>query len=825
MVPKDRTCGKDPSAAILRDLAQKVAQLPEDVRDRILPDIERLHNCIDRTEQALAESERLRLESDERFRVLADNCPLLIWMSDSQGGSLYINQTYREFIGITLEELHNFDWHAIFHPDDAPEYLAAFQRAVRERKEFHGDARVRGLDGAWLWITSSAVPRFSSDGMYLGHIGNSMDIDRLKRSEQALRESEQNYRNLFNTMLQGVFYQDADGTVIWMNPAAEHILGKTKTEFLGHTSASVENDTLREDGSPFPGLEHPSMIALRTGQTVRDMPMQVYNPRKQSYRWIMISAVPVFRDGDQAPHQVLTVFDDITERKQAEEEVLLSKAKMDAALASTPDAVFVSDADGHFVEFNDAFATFHRFGNKDECSKTFTDYPEILEVFDTDGTPAPLEMWAVPRALRGETARNAEYRLQRKDTGERWIGSYSFSPIRDAHGTIVGSIVAARDITERKQAEEELRQSRERERARAAELEALMDAVPALIWISRDPECREITGNRYGHEFFRMGPGGNVSKTNSPEDLPAHKAMKDGQPIPPSELPMQVAARTGKPARDYTVDFVFEDGEAYHLLGNVNPILDVDGKPSGAIGAFLDITRLRQLELEEQEQANQMEIQRRLLDYREQERQVLARDLHDGPVQNMSSLLFNIQILKETVSDPASLAELDQIAQGLKSSIQTLRSLISELRPPSILRFGLAKALKFQLDDFRESHPEIDLDMSQIADESGLSEQARLALYRITKEAVTNIAKHAGATKIVVRLACTDRQVLLDIRDNGKGFALPNDLVDYSTQGHYGLIGMIERAEGIGGTFRIATRPDCGTTITVTAPVRKSDSP
>ncbi len=944
MASIDPASEMDQCNLILNDLVRKTACLSNVDRERILPNIERLRDSLDHLGQAFHERERLRQENDERFQILADSCPLLIWMSDAQGSNLYINQTYRELIGISLEEARTYNWKSIFHPDDAPEYLDAFRQAVRERKEFSGEARVRRADAAWLWIKSYAAPCFSSDGAYLGHVGNSMDINPLKLFEQALRESEQKYRNLFETMLQGVVYRDVDGTITWINPAAEDILGKAKAELIGQSSVSHEKNTFREDGSPFPAVEYPSMVALRTGCTVRDVPMQVYNPRKQEYRWIMISAVPVFRDEDEKPYQVFTVFDDITERrnaekklresedrfrtlideapisialardskflyanpaylavhgissteeligrpiyesvapeslltskeraarrrqglpvaknyeyvalrkdgshsfmmssvaqinladgpatvgffqditerKQAEEEILHSKAKMDAALASTPDAVFVSDADGNFINFNDAFGTFHRFKNKNECSKTLTDYPDILDMFFLDGTPAPLEMWAVSRALRGETARNAEYRLRRKDTGESWIGSYSFSPIRDAQGAIVGSIVAARDITEIKQAEEYLRESRERERAWAAELEALMDAVPALIWISRDPECHEITGNRYGHEFFRMGSGRNVSMTNSSEDLPAHKAMKDGQPVPPSDLPLQFAARTGKPARDYTIDFVFEDSEVYNLLGNVNPLLDVDGKPSGAIGAFLDITRLRQLELEEQEQANQVEIQRRLLEYREQERQVLARDLHDGPVQNMSSLLFNVQYLKEMVSDPASLAELDQIAQGLKSSIQTLRSMIHELRPPAVLRFGLAKALKFQFDDFRETHPEIDLDMSQIADDSGLSEQARLVLYRIAKEAVNNIAKHAGATKIEIRFDYINNQVLLEIRDNGKGFVLSNDLIDYSTHGHYGLIGMKERAEVIGGEFRIATGPDIGTTIIVTIPV------
>ncbi len=163
------------------------------------------------------------------------------------------------------------------------------------------------------------------------------------------------------------------------------------------------------------------------------------------------------------------------ERAAAAEALQEGRAKLEAALASMTDAVFISDVQGRFIDFNDAFATFHKFRDKDECAKTFAEYPDILDVFMPDGTLAPLDMWAVPRALRGETVTNAEYTLRRKDTGETWVGSYSFGPIRDKDGAIVGSVVIGRDITELKRAEEELRRSRDelemRVQERTAELE------------------------------------------------------------------------------------------------------------------------------------------------------------------------------------------------------------------------------------------------------------------------------------------------------------------------------------------------------------------
>jgi len=164
-----------------------------------------------------------------------------------------------------------------------------------------------------------------------------------------------------------------------------------------------------------------------------------------------------------------------------------SRAHLDAALASMTDAVFISNAAGEFIEFNEAFATFHRFDGKADCARKLADYPNIIDVFMADGAPAPLDMWAVPRALRGETATNAEYTLRRKDTGETWVGSYSFSPIRDPQGAIVGSVVVGRDVTERKRVQDELRRNQ-------ARLAALFATIPDVI-LAYDASGRAIMAN------------------------------------------------------------------------------------------------------------------------------------------------------------------------------------------------------------------------------------------------------------------------------------------------------------------------------------------
>jgi PAS domain S-box-containing protein len=142
-----------------------------------------------------------------------------------------------------------------------------------------------------------------------------------QRMEAALRESEAQYRTLFETMAQGVVYHGAKGGIHSANPAAERILGLTQDQFLGRTSLDPRWHAIHEDGSPFPGETHPVMIALSTGQPVWNVIMGVFHPAEEQHRWIIVNATPQFRPGENAPFQVYATFADITERKQAEDQL------------------------------------------------------------------------------------------------------------------------------------------------------------------------------------------------------------------------------------------------------------------------------------------------------------------------------------------------------------------------------------------------------------------------------------------------------------------------------------------------------------------------
>ena len=193
-------------------------------------------------------------------------------------------------------------------------------RKTREDGEWRGEVINYDSDGKELVMDCRTRLVRDEAGQPLALCGIATDVTARQRAEESLRQSEEHFRVLAETMLQGVVHQRRDGTVIAMNPAAERILGTSADEFLGSNSVSQEAFTIREDGSPFPGLEHPAMQALRSGQPVKGVVMGYFNRRVAAHRWIKVDAVPLFRPGEEQPFQVYTVFEDITDRRHAEHE-------------------------------------------------------------------------------------------------------------------------------------------------------------------------------------------------------------------------------------------------------------------------------------------------------------------------------------------------------------------------------------------------------------------------------------------------------------------------------------------------------------------------
>jgi two-component system NarL family sensor kinase len=223
------------------------------------------------------------------------------------------------------------------------------------------------------------------------------------------------------------------------------------------------------------------------------------------------------------------------------------------------------------------------------------------------------------------------------------------------------------------------------------------------------------------------------------------------------------------------------------------------------------------LKLEEKEKARQLLLEF-LVKAQEEERGRLARELHDGAGQMLTSLLVRMATLEKKAESPDLRHGLRSILDMTSETLEQVRDLSYRLRPAALEEFGLSVALETLVHEMAH---EAGLTLSYHADLEGapLTPEAEVTLYRIAQEALTNVVRHARAEHIVVELGHDVINVWLRIQDDGQGF-FPYQVSAQSSQRHMGLIGMQERTEIIGGRFELLSAPGRGTRVQVQIPMR-----
>lgn len=304
-----------------------------------------------------------------------------------------------------------------------------------------------------------AVPRFSSERLdamlryYMDLVATLVDLSlaRIEATEvsEALRESEERYRDLFDTLDQGVVYQNASGEIVAANAASQRILGLSLAQLQGRTSMDSRWSAVRKDGLPFPGEEHPAMVALRTGRAVRNVLMGVFNPQEEAFRWIDVSAHPRTRPGATEPFEVYTTFMDVTERWKALEAVKEKTEEAEQFFLSALDLLCIADTEGRFLRLNAEWE--HTLGySLDDLMGRF-----FIEFVHPEDVQATLDV--ISTLGNQKEVLNFINRYRCKDGSYRWIEWRSFPAGRRIYA-------AARDVTVRREMEEALRESRDRYR-------------------------------------------------------------------------------------------------------------------------------------------------------------------------------------------------------------------------------------------------------------------------------------------------------------------------------------------------------------------------
>jgi PAS domain S-box-containing protein len=595
------------------------------------------------------------------------------------------------------------------------------------------------------------------------------------------RQRAEELNTVISSMSEAVTIYDRNGQPVQVNPATVSAYGfdpitTPRQEALQRLSLRYLN------GKPVDLTEIPSARALR-GQRVR-YERFVFRNFLQQDQIILVSASPLYHNGEL--FGAVTVWTDVTEREGLLREIKVERTRLSTLIANAPVGITAIDRDGNLLLANSMTSEmWGRTGSTGEGPRQYR-LP--------DGSPFNLIQLA-NAAVRGQIQVNQEVVLRRPD-GVRMHLLVNSAPILNQNGEIDGAVAIFQDITVQKQAEQKLREAKERF------VVALKNSPIAVYTTDHELRYTWIYNAQYGDDSL-IGRKDDelLGAENVAEMISFKQEVLDQGMGERREIPMSVGGRS----------FIFDV--------TAEPLLDEQGNVVGLTVASVDITEQKRVKDEMARNIARIEVQRRLIEQRELERQQIARDLHDGPLQDLIGIHFGLREALEIPKRRERLQKVDIIQKSLQTLIHEMRTFCSELRPPALAPFGLEKAIRSHIEAFQLKHPSIQIEPVLAIDHENLPEAVRMALYRIYQELMNNVVKHAGATAVAIRFEYNDRKAKLEVNDNGCGFLVPHDWVEIARQGHLGLVGVLERTEAVGGSIRITSKLGEGTNVTIEVPL------
>ena len=342
-------------------------------------------------------------------------------------------------------------------------------------------------------------------------------------------------------------------------------------------------------------------------------------------------------------------------------------------------------------------------------------------------------------------------------------------------------------VIERKRAEEALRK-------REAQLKTIVTNLPVILWAI----------DKYGDFLVFEGKGVRVLGMESGQMVgeSIFERMK-GYP----ELEEQI--RLALSGQEMRFELPLPDGQTYEVY--YTPYQGESGEVEGVVCLALDVTERKDIENELEE------MKHRLMESVEVERLRLAQQLHDGPLQDLYGVFYQIQEVKNRLDD-----DTREMAENSLQTIQqvnsTLRFICGELRPTTLVHLGLQRAILSHIERVQERHAETQFYTRLMDDAQMLDPNNRLGLFRVYQNLINNVISHAEARHAWVRLSIDEDEILMEVQDNGKGFDVPSNWISLVRKGRFGLASAVERVEAMNGKIKINSQPGHGTLVQVTVP-------
>jgi PAS domain S-box-containing protein len=592
---------------------------------------------------------------------------------------------------------------------------------------------------------------------------------------RALRAAQARLRALIDNEPECVKLLDAEGRLLEMNAAglrmieaesAEAVLGQCVYGWVAPEHAAAFRDLTERVCRGERGRLEFELIGL-----------------KGARRWLETHAVP-FEDEASGATRLLAVTRDITERRRAEQALRESEQRFQLFLDHLPACAWIRDAEFRYTYANRRYT--QEWGVQPEAvlGRSAAEFfpPEIAEYFRETDLKVARE--GVP--------------LQFTDSlpSGNWL-KMKF-PVPDGRGG-TGVAGIALDIAERSRLEQALSESERR-------FQSFMEHVPAAAWI-KDDGLRYTYVNRAYGEVYGRAPREVLGR----DDFGLHGAELARFFREEDERILSTGRATQR-----THEVPYADGRPGHWLVTKFPLADAAGHV-GIAGIAIDVTDRIAAEQKAQRYAAEVRtLVGRLVQAQEAERRRVADGLHDLIGQNLTALGIDLQALRQSLgaaAEGAASARLDAMAQLLATTIDSIRGVMTDLRPVALEEFGLVPALRWYASQFAK-RTGMKASTKAPRGELRLAPDAELALFRIAQEALTNAAKHSGGTSVQIRIRYGKR-VTLTVQDDGRGFSETGRRS--TVRDGFGLTTMRERAEAHGGTLRIEF-PERGTRVIVEIP-------
>jgi PAS domain S-box-containing protein len=733
----------------------------------------------DITERKTMEEE-LKLTKERYHSVLDASHDMILVVDSGMNNLLFANQAAKKEALYTVKEWGRVNIFYTIHEDDREKLRNGFQRTLAGESVRDVEYRAVKKDGTIKWISGNS-DLIEWPGWGKAVIASGREITKRKRAEETLKISEERYHQILDSSHDMISVLNEKGELIFANNAYIEGTGYTidETNELGLVNMVHPDDQEKIRNS---------IQKVFAGGHERSFECRRIN-KNGEIRWAESNVDPIHWSGVE--NAVVAVTRDITERHHMEEALRLSEERYRQILDASRNNIVVMDDNAYLLYANrswreDTGYTIDDFKNDSFANIT---HPDDIE---------RVSKWFL-RVLDGESLRNVEYRRIIKNGETRWVESNA--SLCNWPGATKAVVNVSMDITDRKQAEEALRIAEQRYRS-------ILDSSTENIFVF-DIRGRALYANRswqedtgYTLEEAQSDPSFNIIH---PYDLEkVANWIRD--------------MATGESLQNIDYRRINKSGAIRWVESNAAPI-NWPGTDRAFVNILRDITERKQVEEELANSRRQLrDLSMHLQSLREQERTHIAREIHDDLGQALTVLKMDTSWLVKRLpkNRKVLLEKAEAMFQLIDATIQSVKRISAELRPGLLDDLGLAAAIEWQAEEFQE-RTEIECTVRVTPKEISADKEHSTAIFRIFQEAITNIARHAQATEVTVRLEERDDQLVLTVRDNGKGIAES----DQSKADAFGLMGMRERAHGLGGTAEIIGVRGEGTSVIVTIPIHK----